>query len=184
MLIEHNYYLIVDLEATCDEGNRLPRSRRETIEIGAVMLNRRSLHIEDEFQTYIRPRLHPILTPFCQQLTSIRQIDVTHAPDFAEAFTRFLRWCNWFDSYLFCSWGEFDRRLLKQDCRRHELPYPFREYLDLKEVFSQTVGERRRYGVKSALRRLDLRLEGIPHRGLDDARNVARIVQAVLKQIQ
>ena len=39
MQILQDYYLIVDVEATCADDGSLPRQRMEIIEIGAVLLN-------------------------------------------------------------------------------------------------------------------------------------------------
>ena len=57
----------------------------EIIEIGAVMVDRETLSIVDEFQTFIKPIRHPILTDFCKQLTSITQSQVDTAPTFPAA---------------------------------------------------------------------------------------------------
>ncbi|MEL6327929.1 MAG: 3'-5' exonuclease [Cyanobacteria bacterium J06626_23] len=69
MSILEDYYLVVDLEATCADDKSIPRKQMEIIEIGAVMLHARSLQIESEFQSFIRPVVHPQLTPFCTALT-------------------------------------------------------------------------------------------------------------------
>jgi 3'-5' exoribonuclease 1 len=70
-LTKYQHILVVDLEATCCDLQSIPRHQMETIEIGAVMVNTASLEIVDEFQTFIKPLRHPILTEFCLQLTSI-----------------------------------------------------------------------------------------------------------------
>ena len=63
------FFLVIDLEATCDEGNAIPREETEIIEIGAVLVNGSSLAPVAEHQTFIRPLRHPKLTPFCTELT-------------------------------------------------------------------------------------------------------------------
>jgi inhibitor of KinA sporulation pathway (predicted exonuclease) len=70
---KYNHILVVDLEATCCDTKSIPRHQMETIEIGAVMVVRETLEIVDEFQTFIKPVRHPILTKFCLELTSITQ---------------------------------------------------------------------------------------------------------------
>jgi inhibitor of KinA sporulation pathway (predicted exonuclease) len=85
-----------------------------------------------------------------------------------------------FDDMLFCSWGDYDKGQFLQNCDYHELAYPFRSgHLNLKAAFSQSMNPRKRFGIGEALRHLGLRFEGSPHRGLDDARNIARIVRRV-----
>ena len=180
MRIAQNYYLIIDLEATCSEDNSIPRRSMEMIEIGAVMLNSTTLQVEGEYQTFIRPILHPQLTEFCTALTSISQQDVAVAPLFSDALEAFQRWMRPFGSALFCSWGDYDKHQFKKDCRLHGVNYPFSgNHLNLKKAFSMAIDSRKMFGMAGALERLGLSLEGTHHRGIDDARNVARIVQAI-----
>ena len=82
---KYTHILVVDLEATCCDLHSIPRHQMETIEIGAVMVDQKSLSIVDEFQTFIKPRRHPIFTDFCLQLTSITQDQVDTALTFPDA---------------------------------------------------------------------------------------------------
>ncbi len=82
----YDYFLVVDLEATCCEDESLPPNERETIEIGAVIVDLKTFQVQGEFQTYIKPVRHPILTSFCQELTKIQQDVVDQAPFFNEAW--------------------------------------------------------------------------------------------------
>ena len=47
MKISQDYYLIVDLEATCSNDDSVPRRRMEIIGIGTVLLDSNNLRIED-----------------------------------------------------------------------------------------------------------------------------------------
>src|SRR5262245_14881062 len=116
-----NHYLVIDLEATCDENHRIPRERTENIEIGAVLVAESTLKIEHELQTFVRPVLHPKLTPFCTKLTSIRQEDVDAAPNFPEALDK-LRAFVGKRPVLFCSWGDYDKSQFARDAARHRVP--------------------------------------------------------------
>ena len=181
MKITQDYYLIIDLEATCADDNSIPRQKMEMIEIGAVMLNSETLQVESEYQTFIKPILHPLLTEFCKSLTSISQTNVDTAPLFPDALKDFQSWFYPFGSYLFCSWGDYDKNQFKQDCKLHGVGYPFPGgHLNIKKAFSVTIDSQKKFGMAGALEKLGLKLEGVHHRGIDDARNIARIVQAVL----
>ena len=181
MKIAQNYYLIVDLEATCANDNSIPRQRMEIIEIGAVLLNSKTLEIESEYKTFIKPILHPLLTDFCKSLTSISQKNIDEAPLFPEALKNFQSWFYPFGSYLFCSWGDYDKNQFKQDCKLHGVGYPFPgDHFNLKKAFSLLLDSKKKFGMAEALAKLGIELEGIHHRGIDDARNIARIVQKVL----
>ena len=169
-------YLVIDLEATCDNGGLVPKHEMETIEIGAVLVDGQTLSPIDEFQTFIRPVRHPQLTPFCQALTSIRQPMVSQAPSFEEAMEDLSSFLTEQDA-LFCSWGAYDKNQLRQDAAYHGVKLPLSsQHLNLKELFSRRLGTKRRFGMAGALRKLGLPLVGTHHRGIDDARNIARLL--------
>ena len=173
-------YLVIDLEATCTDVNAFPRSETEIIEIGAVLVDGDSLQPCDEFQTFVRPVRHPQLTDFCTQLTTIRQKDVDLAPKFPEALAALRRFMEGRNA-VFCSWGAYDKNQFEQDARFHGLALPFgARHLNLKKQFSAQLGASRPYGTGEALRRVGLEFEGTRHRGIDDARNIARLLPWVL----
>lgn len=115
MEISNDYYLIVDLEATCADDGAVPRHEMEIIEIGAVMQSARTFEVESEFQTFIHPVRHPELTEFCTELTGITQDNVAGAPPFREALEAMKAWMYAFGDSLFCSWGDYDRNQFFQD---------------------------------------------------------------------
>ncbi|QDU97707.1 3'-5' exonuclease [Lignipirellula cremea] len=174
------YYLIIDLEATCSDNGPVPRQEMEIIEIGAVLLDSRTFNEAAEFQTFVKPVRHPRLTSFCTALTSIRQDQVEEAPGFVEALAALEAWRAPYGDSLFCSWGFYDRGQFEQDCEYHQVAYPFGdEHLNLKEAFSEMTNQKRRFGIGGALRNLGLYFEGTPHRGIDDVRNIVRIIRQV-----
>jgi inhibitor of KinA sporulation pathway (predicted exonuclease) len=180
MSIDQPYYLIIDVEATCDDRGTVPRDEMEIIEIGAVLQNARTFEVESEFQTFVHPVRHPQLTMFCMELTRIHQSDVEHAPGYEKAIGQLVAWRKEFPPSLFCSWGNYDRGQFQQDCTFHRVAYPFHEgHLNLKAEFSRGLGTRKQFGMAGALRRLGLQLEGTHHRAIDDVRNIARIVRRV-----
>lgn len=70
--------LVIDLEATCDEGDGLPAGEMEIIEIGAVWATADG-EVLDSFEALIRPVVHRQLSAFCLQLTGIQQAEVDGA---------------------------------------------------------------------------------------------------------
>ena len=174
---DHQYYLIIDLEATCCDQRSVPRDEMEIIEIGAVMVERTRLSVVHEFQTFIQPVRNPQLTSFCRELTSIRQVDVDQAPQFPEALRTLQAWLTPFEDYLFCSWGDYDKSQFEQDCRYHRVAYPFPAgHLNLKKQFSLSQGYKKRFGMAGALQKAGIPLRGTHHRGIDDARNMAQLM--------
>jgi inhibitor of KinA sporulation pathway (predicted exonuclease) len=171
-----SYFLIVDLEATCSDDGIIPSNEMEIIEIGAVMLNRATWEIDSEFQQFVQPVRHPLLTPFCTELTSIRQQEVETAPTFPEAIASLKEWIYSFPRHVFCSWGNYDKKQFLQDCEFHNVPYPFGSaHRNIKQEFSEYLGVTKRFGMAQALQRLGIELKGTHHRGIDDARNIAAI---------
>ena len=171
-----NYYLIVDLEATCCDRKGIPNSKREIIEIGAVMVDR-ALNTISEFQTFVRPVRFPILTSFCTTLTTINQTDVDAAPIYSEAIAAFQTWTQDYPEFVFCAWGDFDRRQIRQDCKFHQVPSPINvTCLNLKTMFARSQNLPGTYGMSQALELAHIPLVGTPHRGIDDARNIAKLL--------
>jgi len=171
-------YLVVDLEATCDDLHALPREETEIIEIGAVLVDGATLEPIDEFQAFVRPVVHPRLTPFCTRLTSITQADVVRAPTFRFVAPRLAAFGQ---GALFCSWGGYDKNQLERDARRAGIRSPLGpRHLNLKEAFARAAGERCEIGNQSAMRRVGLTPTGTHHRGIDDARNIARLLPYAL----
>jgi inhibitor of KinA sporulation pathway (predicted exonuclease) len=180
MHIPNDCYLIVDVEATCSNDGSVPRHEMEIIEIGALMQNARTYEIQLEFQAFVRPVRHPRLTTFCTSLTGITQKDVADAPRFPEAIEAMKRWAYAYDDWLFSSWGDYDRKQFVQDCGYHRIAYPFRSgHKNLKTAFTGAMRLSKKCGIEDALHHLGLEFEGSHHRGLDDARNISRIVRSV-----
>ena len=171
--------IVVDLEATCWDTSR-PRNHMEVIEIGAVRLDE-ALTVVDEFDAFVRPVVEPKLSQFCTALTTIKQADVDGADMFPAVFARFIEWIG-DGPYRLCSWGFFDVGQFRLDCTRFGLVFPGlfeSEHLNIKQVFADWKGVRR-CGMTAALDLLGLPLAGTLHRGIDDARNIAKIVQVTL----
>ena len=180
---KYQHILVVDLEATCCDLKSIPRHQMETIEIGAVMVSTDNLEIVDEFQTFIKPFRHPVLTEFCLQLTSITQQQVDTAPTFAEAIDLWQPWLARFDRTIFGSWGDYDRKQLQQDSKHYriDLPYPVSSnHINLKQIFSTTQGLNKGYGMAQALNLVNIDLTGTHHRGIDDARNISKLLPYIL----
>ncbi|WP_052556767.1 3'-5' exonuclease [Enhygromyxa salina] len=169
-------YLVIDLEATCDNRDAVPKREMEIIEIGAVLVDGATFEPIDEFQRFVRPVRHPVLTPFCRELTSITQAQVDAAQGFVAVLDELRAFMGDRQS-LFSSWGNYDRGQFGLDAEFHQVELPFGgKHLNIKQAFSDALGTRKRFGMARALQKLGLPLVGTHHRGIDDARNIARIL--------
>ena len=152
----------------------------EIIEIGALMQDTKTFEVHGEFQSFIKPVRHRALTDFCKQLTTISQAQVDSAPQFLAAMKSVTDWLADFEDYVFCSWGNYDRNQINQDCEFHNTTSPFgEEHINIKKEVAETLGVKKQMGISGALKRLHMDFVGTPHRGIDDVRNIARIVQKV-----
>ncbi len=166
-------YIIVDLEATCWENR--DKGPNEIIEIGAVCIND-AKQIISEFNSFVKPIAHGILSDFCINLTSITQQQVDDAPIYPEVLMAFQNWILAFeDSYTLCSWGFYDQVQFKNDCLLHGLDITWLDaHISLKHQYAK-IRNTRSLGMKNALKNENITLEGTHHRGIDDAKNIAKI---------
>lgn len=172
----------MDLEASCWEAAWV-RHRMETIEIGAVRLDE-GLEVVDEYDSFVRPTAFPRLSSFCRKLTSITQEQVDAADTFPKAFARFVTWIGNGPKKI-VTWGAFDIGQFRMDCERHDMVFPEHlavDHLNLKTAFGKWKGLKR-VGMEQALDLLGLDPVGHLHRGIDDARNIARIAQLTLPHL-
>lgn len=125
----------------------------------------------------MRPVRNPRLTPFCTQLTSIEQADVDDAHGFVETVGQFREWLRPYRLTAWGSWGNYDRRQIQQDCDFHGIPFPIEDkHFNLKERFAERAGLSRPTGLGKALEIAGFQFLGTPHRAIDDARNIARLM--------
>lgn len=171
-------YIVFDLEATCEDKEILQKKRRtfenEMIEIGAVKVNEKG-EIIDTFNRFVKPILNPVLTEFCKSLTSISQSDIDNAKSFPEVIKEFRDWIGEED-YVLCSWGFYDKSQLKHDCALHRIPDKWiSNHISIKHQYQTIKGLSRAVGTWKALRMEGMTFEGVHHRGIDDAKNIAKI---------
>lgn len=173
-------YCVVDLECTCWERNDPNRCAHETIEIGAVLLDKNFDYIK-EFTQFIKPFENPTLTEYCIDLTSITQADIDSAPSLHVAISKLVEWVGPSKDVVFCSWGFFDENQLRNECRLNSITYPFNETsINIKVRFSKIMQRTKKMGLRKALRILDIPFEGTQHRGIDDAKMIAKVFKQIM----
>jgi inhibitor of KinA sporulation pathway (predicted exonuclease) len=181
------YWLVMDFEATCEDGER--RWPNEIIEWPCVLVDAETKATVDEFRSFVRPTERPSLTPFCTRLTSITQADVIDAPPLPEVLAAFDAWLRSYgasedDGTALSVWcGDWDlATCLPRECARKGLdgavPPVLRRWCNVKLPFVEVAAagsSKKRQGMDGMLRTLSLPLEGHHHLGIDDARNIAKI---------
>ena len=177
------HYIVYDLEATC-WPNRPPGVRQEIIEVGAFKLTGGGEAVQS-FQAFVRPVVHPMLSPFCQELTGISQPQVNAADRWPEVAEDFLEFVGYYDEedYLLCSWGDWDAKQLRRDCRLHDLDEDWvAPAIDLKRQYQRIHRLKKPRGLAKSLRVEGYEWEGEPHRAIDDARNTVKLFLAHLDE--
>jgi inhibitor of KinA sporulation pathway (predicted exonuclease) len=170
--------VVVDIEATCWE-KREKEQIMEVIEVGVCLLDIGSGEITDRQSILIKP-VYSVLSDFCTKLTTLTQELVETGIGFREAGLKLE------DEYqskkrVWASYGDFDRRQLERECRLKKVPYPFgSRHLNVKTLFAIKHRLTEEIGMDKAFALLGLELIGTHHRGVDDAYNVARILQTLI----
>jgi 3'-5' exoribonuclease 1 len=170
-------YIVFDLEATCWEG-KPSEMVQEIIEIGALKLNEYG-EVEGTFNSFIRPVLHPNLSPFCRQLTTIDQISINRARLFPEVVEDFQEWAGVFDNEdcLFCSWGSFDKNMLIQDATLHNMDSDWiaTKHLNVRRQYHDMKRWQNYKGLKKVVEMEGFEFTGVYHRAISDAENLAKV---------
>ncbi len=168
-------YVIFDLEATCWDKNENRPGASEIIEIGAVKLDSDG-NETDRLEQFVKPTHFPKLSEFCTELTSITQDMIDDAPTFTEAIQIFRDWIGYDDDFILCSWGDWDKHQLKNEAKTHGIQNGwFEKHVNIKKQYAKIKFLRKSLGMKAALKKEKISLEGNHHRGIDDALNIAKI---------
>ena len=167
--------MVLDLEATCWLGAP-PNNVQEIIEVGAVLVDSYGAEL-GSFNKFVKPKVNPRLSAYCQELTSITQEKVDRANGFTTVIEHFQDWGQMFQSdYQLVHWGPADVVMLRNDCRLHDLEEEWLEpHFDLKKQYSKLKKLKKPAGLKRALSMEGLEFTGTQHRAIDDAWNTARI---------
>ena len=175
--------LVVDLESTCwedlnPEGKRQDVDSMEIIEIGCALATRDGQLLKSA-SFLVKPTRFPQLSDFCTALTGITQSMVDEAPTYPEAIEALNKWLGELsDEFIWCSWGNYDRLHILAESEKHGLLPSFMAYphLNLKRIWRLSTGQKKKNGLSNALIYHNLAFEGRQHRGVDDARNIVRLL--------
>lgn len=174
--------IVIDLEATCWNGE-IPKGQvNEIIEIGICELDTSTGMISKNKGLLIKPE-RSVVSPFCTELTTITQelLD-KEGTSFEEAIEQ-LQNDYQPDQYTWASYGQYDLNMLKKQCSWRNVAYPMgSHHINVKELFSEVRGMQKKVGMNGALALLNIPLEGTHHRGVDDAKNIAKILNWCLEQ--
>ncbi len=179
--------LVIDLEATCWQDAPPPGEQHDIIEIGNAVLHTGELRVEPGPEILIRPARSRV-SEFCTELTGITQemLDERGVP-LADGVAMLREAHGEIAQMVWASYGEYDRRKLREDCESLGVQYPLGDtHINVKRLVALASGWSRERGMMETLKRLDI--EPAPgsrhHRGYDDAINIARLLAAVLRGLR
>jgi len=181
------YVCVMDVEATCDEFSK--NYVHEIIEFPVVvvdLLAEEGPVAVDEFHSFVRPTVNTTLSDFCTRLTGITQRQVDDAPTLDEVLAQFEDWrvakgLEYTDErkdFAFAADGPFDLRFfLHGECMRKGLAKPayYDKWINVKSMFADFY-RTRHLKIHKMLEKQNLKFEGRLHSGIDDTRNIARIL--------
>jgi inhibitor of KinA sporulation pathway (predicted exonuclease) len=177
-----NEIIIVDLEATCWElDGDYQKQQSEIIEIGICKFNTKTGKISASEGILVKP-VSSEISEFCTRLTSITpQMVEEHGVSLSEACNALEKRYN-SEHLTWASYGAYDRTMLKEQCIKFGIRYPMSaHHINVKVLFSEVHGLTKGMGMVRALRMLNLPLEGTHHRGVDDAKNIAKILHNLVE---
>lgn len=147
--------------------------------------------VVSEFQQFVKLRDLPKLHPETTNITGITQAQVDAGATLGETLKRYHAWLeenSVLDSkrFTFATCGDWDLgKMLPKQCTQEgvERPKYFDEWINVKEVFSKFYSMKRQVsGMAAMLKYLKMDLLGRHHSGIDDCRNIARIIQHIVKE--
>jgi inhibitor of KinA sporulation pathway (predicted exonuclease) len=172
--------VVVDLEATCWEGQPPAGEQPEIIEIGVCLLDTSRGTREDKRSIMVKPRRSRV-SPFCTKLTTLTQADVDKGIPLADAVAE-LEKLGKNRGRTWASWGDYDRLQLGRECEEQKIELPFgRTHLNVKNLFALRRGSSREPGLDKAMEEMSLPMEGTHHRGADDAWNIAKLLWELVR---
>ena len=183
---DYDYYIVLDFEANCSSSQARDH---EIIEFPAQLVDAKTGVVISTFREFVKPSHIPILSDFIKGLCGIAQKDIDAASPFSEVLARFMTWVG-DKRVIFVTCGHWDLgTMMPQQCKVSNVDVPalFKYWINLKIEFDEHMREpskkkRSQLGMAEMLQHLGLTLEGRHHSGIDDVKNITRILQYMMQR--
>jgi inhibitor of KinA sporulation pathway (predicted exonuclease) len=173
--------VVVDVEATCWTDKVPEGMMNEIIEIGICLLDVNTGEITDNRGILVKPeRSH--ISPFCTELTTITpEMVEKEGISFKEACSTLKKEFET-QSRAWASFGAYDLKQFQRQCEATGVGFPFGpSHINVKTLFALKMKLTHEQGMAGALGILGEELEGTHHRGIDDAKNIAKVLRRILQ---
>lgn len=179
--MDHRPYLFIDFEFSMAEKKYEPNGfYPEIIEVGFAAVNNHQT--VQQFSSFVRPAAFPSLTERCMSFLNISQEDVDNGISFKELVNILRGIENEFPQITVVTWGNMDMKVLAQNCRKTNEPFPFKgKQRDLSMEYKQFFGDQNQTGLWKAVQEYGKEGVGKHHRALDDALTTFNIFKLVEK---
>eukprot|EP01091_Cochliopodium_minus_P015311 TRINITY_DN5408_c0_g1_i1.p1 TRINITY_DN5408_c0_g1~~TRINITY_DN5408_c0_g1_i1.p1 ORF type:complete len:385 (+),score=88.78 TRINITY_DN5408_c0_g1_i1:2-1156(+) len=187
-----DYLLILDFEASCDDDEKF---MNEIIEFPTLVYSIEKKEVIKIFHKYVQPTINKELTKFCKELTAIKQEWVDEGKGLKETLDSFQEFLienklitndgqtyEKESKFAFLTCGDWDLNIMLQSqCKREKItvPWYFKRWVNIKHVF-ENIFKKESFGMKNMLEVLELNLDGHHHSGIDDCKNISKIVTKIL----
>ncbi|ELT98134.1 hypothetical protein CAPTEDRAFT_225969 [Capitella teleta] len=181
-----DYFLVLDFEATCDD--KVQVDPQEIIEFPVLKVNAKTFEVESTFHQYVEPRVHKQLSPFCVELTGIIQDMVDGQQHLEAVLGDFQKWMqdegllNEGVKFIFVTCGDWDlKKMLPSQAKYFDIAYPdhMKSWINIKRPFTDVVGQYPKNDMMEMLQKLNIAHTGRHHSGIDDCKNIAKILRGI-----
>lgn len=187
-----SHVLILDFEATCLKDRQI--SPQEIIEFPCILIDLKTFETVREFHKYVKPVKRPRLSPFCFELTGISQKTVDLSSTFPDVYAQFLSWLRELRenvdvvSLVTMTCGDWDlnemliNQLNVSGISYDDVPHCLKHWINVKKLFEKEVGikiEKQKNDLQQMLEAFGMQLEGKLHSGIQDVKNIAKVVKAL-----
>jgi inhibitor of KinA sporulation pathway (predicted exonuclease) len=191
------YLAVLDFEATCwADDQEKQRAELEIIEFPTVLYRiaeggteGRTLELVGEWRRFVRPTRNAELTTFCTELTSITQAQVDVANTIDVVLAEHHAWLLSMTAaggsegrVLFVTAGHWDLKTclpLEASTKGFTSPSVYQCWTNVNEAFDKAFQSQGRKKLAQMLEIAGLTLEGHLHSGLDDSRNIGRLLEKI-----
>lgn len=189
------YICVLDFEANCGLDMKALKMDNEVIEFPSVLWRYDSQSETpmiklSEFQVFCKPKNTPTLTPFCIELTKITQDKVDAGVSFPDALKQHEMWLRSnvpdFDnmvhsnSVIIITCGDWDMKTMApkeyKNYDMKDIHSVYLKYANIKRDFTGFYKFGKNFGMATMLDNLGLTLDGTHHSGIDDCRNISKII--------